>query len=73
MRDAANLNANANMWRMVNDFWDTNALSNLTGAFNAAGTWQAQTGAHAGPLARRRHAAARLPRAAARGGRAATA
>src|SRR5260370_36011362 len=24
--DAANLNANANMWRMVNDFWDSNGL-----------------------------------------------
>src|SRR5437763_1230288 len=26
-RDVADLNANANMWRMVNDFWDQNGLS----------------------------------------------
>lgn len=38
----ADLNADANMWRTVNDFWDTNGLSNLTDVFNAAGNWQAQ-------------------------------
>ena len=41
--DIADLEGNANMWRMVNDFWDTNGLSNLTDVFNAAGSWQAQT------------------------------
>jgi alpha-galactosidase len=39
--DAAHLNANANMWRMVNDFWDKNGLSNLTDVFSASGSWQA--------------------------------
>lgn len=43
-RDAANLNANANMWRMVNDFWDKNGLSSLNDEFNAAGNWQAVQG-----------------------------
>ena len=41
--NVADLEANANMWRMVNDFWDTNGLSNLTDVFNAAGSWQGQT------------------------------
>ncbi len=35
-----NLNANANMWRVVNDFWDYNALTDLEGVFEAASTWQ---------------------------------
>ncbi len=39
----ADLNANANMWRTVNDFWDTNGLSNLAQVFTAAGNWQAQS------------------------------
>lgn len=43
-RDAASLNANANMWRMVNDFWDQNGLSNLNDEFDAAGAWQAVQG-----------------------------
>jgi hypothetical protein len=42
-RDAVSLNANANMWRMVNDFWDTNGLSTLADVFTAAGNWQAQS------------------------------
>ena len=41
--NVADLVANANQWRTVNDFWDTNGLSNLTDVFNAAGNWQAQT------------------------------
>ncbi len=43
-RDVADLDANANMWRMVNDFWDTNGLSSLSDEFTAAGTWQATSG-----------------------------
>ena len=47
-RDAANLNANANMWRMVNDFWDTNGLSNLNDEFDTAANWQAVQGLDVG-------------------------
>ncbi|HVT06996.1 MAG TPA: putative Ig domain-containing protein, partial [Polyangia bacterium] len=43
-QDAANLNTNANMWRMVNDFWDQNGLSSLDDEFSAAGQWQATAG-----------------------------
>jgi alpha-galactosidase len=43
-RDAASLNADANMWRMVNDFWDTNGLSSLSDEFSAAGNWQGLSG-----------------------------
>jgi alpha-galactosidase len=43
-RDAPNLNTNANMWRMVNDFWDTRGLSSLDDEFAAAGSWQAVQG-----------------------------
>jgi alpha-galactosidase len=39
-----NLNTNASMWRVVNDFWDFNALTDLPGVFRAASTWQAVTG-----------------------------
>ncbi|MBN1611564.1 MAG: hypothetical protein JW940_33325 [Polyangiaceae bacterium] len=38
-RDVASLNANANMWRTVNDFWDTNGLSSMDDEFNAANSW----------------------------------
>jgi alpha-galactosidase len=44
----ADLNADADMWRIVDDFWDYNAITNLPGAFTAAGTWQASTGLAAG-------------------------
>ncbi len=43
-RDVVNLNVNANMWRIVNDFWDTKGLSSLTDEFNATGNWQATSG-----------------------------
>jgi hypothetical protein len=43
-RDAASLNASANMWRMVNDFWDQNGLSSLNDEFDAANAWQATSG-----------------------------
>src|SRR5450432_1122268 len=43
-RDVANLNADANMWRIVNDFWDTNGLSSLTDEFSSTGNWQATSG-----------------------------
>jgi alpha-galactosidase len=33
------LNANANMWRTVNDFWDTNGLSSMDDEFDAAQAW----------------------------------
>ena len=44
----ANLNADADMWRVVDDFWDYNAITNLPGVFTAAGTWQASSGLVAG-------------------------
>jgi MYXO-CTERM domain-containing protein len=47
-RDVADLNANANMWRMVNDFWDTNGLSKLSDVFTAAGNWQGTSGLSGG-------------------------
>jgi len=40
----ANLNANADMWRVVDDFWDYAAITNLAGVFTSAGTWQAAAG-----------------------------
>jgi alpha-galactosidase len=44
----ADLNADADMWRVVDDFWDYNAITNLPGVFTAAGTWQATSGLVAG-------------------------
>jgi hypothetical protein len=44
----ADLNADADMWRVVDDFWDYNAITNLPGVFTAAGTWQASSGLVAG-------------------------
>ncbi|HXT97982.1 MAG TPA: MYXO-CTERM sorting domain-containing protein [Polyangia bacterium] len=44
----ADLNADADMWRIVDDFWDYNAITNLAGVFTAAGTWQASSGLAAG-------------------------
>jgi hypothetical protein len=41
---SSNLNQNANMWRVVNDFWDYNALTDLEGAFMQAAAWQGVTG-----------------------------
>jgi MYXO-CTERM domain-containing protein len=38
------LNSNANMWRVVNDFWDYNALTDLAGVFKEAAAWQGVTG-----------------------------
>ena len=43
-QDAADLNANANLWRQVNDFWDTNGLSTITDEFNASYSWSTTTG-----------------------------
>jgi MYXO-CTERM domain-containing protein len=43
-----NLNANADMWRVVDDFWDYNAITNLAGVFTSAGTWQAAANLAAG-------------------------
>ncbi|WP_437951131.1 putative Ig domain-containing protein [Sorangium sp. So ce296] len=37
---SGHLNSNANMWRVVNDFWDFNALTDLPGVLRAASTWQ---------------------------------
>jgi MYXO-CTERM domain-containing protein len=42
--DLADLNADANMWRMVNDFWDVDGLSTLADVFTAAGNWQGTSG-----------------------------
>ena len=44
----ADLNADADMWRVVDDFWDYSAITNLPGVFTAAGTWQASSGLVAG-------------------------
>jgi alpha-galactosidase len=43
-RDVVNLNANANMWRIVNDFWDTNGLSKLSDEFDTAFSWSITSG-----------------------------
>jgi len=43
-RDVASLNTDANMWRIVNDFWDTSGLSSLSDEFGATGNWQATSG-----------------------------
>jgi MYXO-CTERM domain-containing protein len=43
-QDAADLNANANMWRQVNDFWDQNGLSSMTDEFNATYSWSTTAG-----------------------------
>jgi alpha-galactosidase len=43
-RDVAVLNANANMWRQVNDFWDTNGLSTIGNEFDAANSWANTSG-----------------------------
>ena len=40
---ATDLGTNANMWRIVNDFWDYNGLSTLADVFTAAGNWQSVT------------------------------
>jgi alpha-galactosidase len=40
----ANLDADADQWRVVDDFWDYNAITDLPGVFTAAGTWQAASG-----------------------------
>ena len=44
----ADLNADADMWRVVDDFWDYDAITNLAGVFTSAGTWQAAKGLVAG-------------------------
>jgi alpha-galactosidase len=38
------LNANANMWRTVNDFWDTNGLSTIGDEFTASLNWSKTSG-----------------------------
>ena len=43
-KDVAILNANANMWRQVNDFWDTNGLSSISDEFTAAYNWSTTSG-----------------------------
>lgn len=43
-KDVAVLNANANMWRQVNDFWDTNGLSSMADEFTAAYNWSITSG-----------------------------
>ncbi|HXU62593.1 MAG TPA: putative Ig domain-containing protein [Polyangia bacterium] len=44
----SNLNQNAEMWRVVDDFWDYSAITDLAGVFRAAATWQAAAGLVAG-------------------------
>lgn len=46
--NAAHLNTNANMWRIVNDFWDYNGLSTLSDVFTTAGNWQTVSSLTAG-------------------------
>jgi alpha-galactosidase len=43
-RDVASLNVNANMWRTVNDFWDTNGLSSIDDEFDASNSWATTNG-----------------------------
>ncbi len=43
-RDTASLNSYANMWRTVNDFWDTNGLSTIDDEFNTAYSWSQTDG-----------------------------
>jgi alpha-galactosidase len=43
-KDVAVLNANANMWRTVNDFWDTNGLSTIGDEFTASLNWAKTSG-----------------------------
>jgi hypothetical protein len=43
-KDVTTLNANANMWRQVNDFWDTNGLSSMSDEFTAAYNWSTTAG-----------------------------
>ncbi len=43
-KDVAVLNASANMWRQVNDFWDTNGLSSISDEFTAALNWSTTNG-----------------------------
>ena len=38
------LNANANMWRQVNDFWDQNGLSTMSDEFSEALSWSKTSG-----------------------------
>lgn len=45
---ATDLGANANLWRIVNDFWDYNGLSTLADVFTSAGNWQGVTALTAG-------------------------
>jgi alpha-galactosidase len=40
----ADLNAGADMWRVVDDFWDYKAITNLAGVFTSVGTWQGSSG-----------------------------
>ena len=47
-KDMAILNANANMWRTVNDFWDTNGLSTIADEFTTAYNWSVTSGATPG-------------------------
>ncbi|HEY2410056.1 MAG TPA: putative Ig domain-containing protein [Polyangiaceae bacterium] len=42
------LNSDADMWRVVDDFWDYSAITDLPGVFRSAGTWQAAAGLAAG-------------------------
>jgi alpha-galactosidase len=46
--DVVHLNANANMWRIVDDFWDLNGSSTLPDVFTAAAAWQALPGIDVG-------------------------
>jgi alpha-galactosidase len=44
-KDVTTLNANANMWRQVNDFWDNaSALSSMSNEFDATYAWSTTTG-----------------------------
>jgi hypothetical protein len=42
--NAADLEANANQWRMVDDFWDKDGLSTLPDVFTASVSWQGVAG-----------------------------
>ncbi len=71
-KDSAILGMHANMWRTVDDFWDTKGISNLADVFTAAGELADAERALPGALAGLRHVAAWLHRTPLSGGGGAT-
>ena len=63
-KDSALLGMHANMWRMVDDFWDTKGAQQPRGRVHGGGKLADAERPFAGALARLRHVAARLHRTA---------